>query len=316
MISVIIPVKNGAQTLGKCLRTIRNQTITSIEIIVLDSMSTDKSKEIALSYNAEVIDVPAGTFNHGLTRNEGVKYCKGDLIFFTVQDAFIAENNMLERMSAHFTDKSVMAVVGHQGIPHELDKNPSVWFKRMTKPTPETRYFPTNTFVQLPKNKQVDLSRWDNVVAMYRKEALIDLPFQKTNFCEDCLWANMALNKGYKIISDSSLLVYHYHHLTFNYFFKTTFIVNYYFLQFFDYSPQYPRVIFPFLSRINTLRKNKQVTLSQKIYWIGHNTTSLFGAWLSVFVFKFFLFFFGKNGLDNLYKIVCKTVPQGMQKNI
>ena len=36
-ISVIIPVKNGAQTLEKCLSKIRSQTIDDIEIIVLDS---------------------------------------------------------------------------------------------------------------------------------------------------------------------------------------------------------------------------------------------------------------------------------------
>ncbi len=64
-ISVIIPVKNGATTLGKCLNAIKQQTIAEdIEVLVLDSMSTDSSREIAESYSAQIIDISIDAFNH------------------------------------------------------------------------------------------------------------------------------------------------------------------------------------------------------------------------------------------------------------
>ncbi|MEO6838770.1 MAG: glycosyltransferase family A protein, partial [Ginsengibacter sp.] len=137
MISVIIPVKNGAQTLEKCLIKIRSQTTRDIEIIVLDSMSTDNSKEIALKYQAKVIEIPDGTFNHGLTRNLGVQHATGELIYLTVQDAWIADDDMLEKMSKHFEDTEVQSVTGMQATPHEKDKNPARWFKRYSEPVAE-----------------------------------------------------------------------------------------------------------------------------------------------------------------------------------
>jgi len=47
LVSVIIPTFNSGGTLGKCLRSIRNQTYGNVEIIVVDKFSTDKTKEIA-----------------------------------------------------------------------------------------------------------------------------------------------------------------------------------------------------------------------------------------------------------------------------
>jgi rhamnosyltransferase len=315
-ISVIIPVKNGAQTLDKCLTSIKNQTIAeNIELIVLDSSSTDNSKQIALDFGARVIDILPGEFNHGLTRNKGVRYATGELIYYTVQDASIADNDMLKRMSAHFDEKEVQSVCAHQGVPHELDKNPSIWFRRMTEPELEVRYFPNKTFTQLSREQQLSYSAWDNVCAMYRKEALINLPFQETNFSEDCLWADMALKNGYKIIRDPSLVVYHYHHQTFRYAYKTSFIINYYFFKIFAVLPSYPKLFMPFLVRINILRKEKRLKAAHKLYWALHNGIALLAQWLSVVTFKMAYMLFGKSGLDRGYRIICKTVPQGRQRS-
>ncbi|MEO7048328.1 MAG: glycosyltransferase family 2 protein, partial [Ferruginibacter sp.] len=202
MLSVIIPVKNGAATLIQCLESIRSQTLEDIEIIILDSISNDSSREIALRYNAKVIDIPENTFNHGLTRNLGLEKASGEFLFYTVQDAWLAENNMLEKMVKHFEDEKVMGVVGHQAIPWgHADKNPAYWFKRYTQPEPAERYFPQNTFENLSQNQQFQCSSWDDVVAMYRRSALITTPFIETNFAEDWVWASDALKKGYKLVN-------------------------------------------------------------------------------------------------------------------
>jgi rhamnosyltransferase len=89
-ISVIIPVKNGVATLERCLQSIADQTIANnTEIIILNSMSTDNSMDIARKFNARIIDIPEGTFDHGLTRNIGVQQASGEFVYLTVQDAWM-----------------------------------------------------------------------------------------------------------------------------------------------------------------------------------------------------------------------------------
>jgi glycosyltransferase involved in cell wall biosynthesis len=46
-VSVIIPTRNSAKTIGKCLESIRNQTYDNIEIIKIDSLSKGSIPEIA-----------------------------------------------------------------------------------------------------------------------------------------------------------------------------------------------------------------------------------------------------------------------------
>ncbi|MEO5966665.1 MAG: glycosyltransferase family A protein, partial [Ferruginibacter sp.] len=158
-ISVIIPVRNGSQTLERCLTSIRSQTIQNIEIIILDSMSTDNSRQIADLFNVIIIDIPPGTFNHGLTRNIGTTVASANFLFFTVQDAWLSENNILERMLEHFSDKQVMGVVGHQAIPWgDSDKNPAYWFKRYSEPKIHERFFSDNSFQKLSKKERFKLS--------------------------------------------------------------------------------------------------------------------------------------------------------------
>ena len=46
MISVIVPVYNAEEYLEECLESIKNQTYTNIEVILVNDGSTDGSKEI------------------------------------------------------------------------------------------------------------------------------------------------------------------------------------------------------------------------------------------------------------------------------
>ena len=204
-ISVIIPVKNGEDTLEACLKSIDEQTIRSqIDILILDSCSTDKSCEIAKRFGATIINIPPGTFSHGGTRNTGAQYAKGSLLYYTVQDAKLSSPDMLEKMASHFTDMDVQAVNGIQGVPSEPDKNPAAWFQRFSKPMPETRWFKDMSFSKLSPRQQLEFCRWDNVNAMYRKNALLAIPFRPVNFAEDALWSLDALTNEYKLIRDSS----------------------------------------------------------------------------------------------------------------
>lgn len=315
-VSVIIPVKNGAHTLGRCLQNLQKQTIANdIEIIILDSMSSDGSRQIALENNTTVIEIPFGTFNHGLTRNLGAGHAKGELVFFTVQDAWLAEDDILEKMSAHFNDPAVMAVVGHQAVPNEKDKNPVLWFRRFSKPEITRRHVADKeTFEAMSQGEKQKLVAWDNVVAMYRRTALLEQPFVLTQFAEDWIWSETALKKGWTLLHDPSLVAWHYHHYGFSYSFKVAYAMNYHFYSFMGYVPAVPALITPMMKSTWHLFKNPSLNFRDKIYWAVHNYARLFGTWLSHVNFLWRLRTGGKASLERGYKTYNKTVPQGKQK--
>lgn len=314
-ISIIIPVKNGAATLKKCLEAIQQQQYNgTIETLVLDSASIDNSVEIALQHGARVFHIPGEKFNHGLTRNKGVDVASGDLLFFTVQDAWLADVNNLQIMADHFKDIKVQSVVGMQAIPHHKNKNPALWFKRSSEPVPEFYQFKKNEFQNLSPIKQKELCCWDNVNAMYRKTALQQQPFIKANLSEDMIWAKEALSKGWKIIRDPSLLAYHYHHHSFKYTFKVNYSVAYEDRKVFGFKPSYPSVILPFMRRINTIRKNHFLSASSKLLWIFHNAGIYLSHILSAFIFRAALFLGGEKLLKSSLLFFCNSVPQGKQR--
>jgi rhamnosyltransferase len=315
-VSVVIPVKNGGDTLERCLQSVVDQTIADhLEIIVLNSMSTDKSVEIAERFKARIIEIPNGSFDHGLTRNTGVQFASFDLIYFTVQDAWLSGNDMLEKMASHFDDPEVMAVTGHQAIPHEKDKNPFLWYKPYSEPQVTERLV-TNS--EIFKNMQVDkqqaLVSWDNVVSMYRKSALIRQPFVKTEFAEDWIWSYNALLKGWKLLHDSSLVVYHYHHQSYQYVFNSGYTVNYHFYKFFKYKPKLPSLVMPMMRAMYHLLKNKKLSFKEKLYWIMNNWCGRLASYFSTFNFLTRLKLGGFKSVEKGFTKYCRIVPQGKQK--
>jgi rhamnosyltransferase len=313
-LSVIIPVKNGESTLEKCLSAINKQTIPA-EIIVLDTCSTDKSVEIAIKHNARVINIPEGTFNHGLTRNIGVKHTSNELLYFTVQDAYLVEDKQLEKMAAHFQDVELQAVVGMQAIPNDPNKNPARWFKRISEPVTAYWHFRNGTFSKLSLKEQLQsFASWDDVNAMYRRSALEAIPFIETDFAEDKFWAKDALQAGYKIAFDPSLVVYHYHHYDFKYAFKVEYILNYAYYKNWKIFPALPPFIKPLLALFYKIWKNRTISFSKKMYWTFHSLSGSAGSLLADLTFIVIGKFFGEKALRRSFNFFCKAVPQGKVK--
>ena len=278
-------------------------------------MSTDSSRDIACRYGARIVDIPEGSFDHGLTRNIGIREASGDLLYYTVQDAWIAENDMLEKMAGHFEDVTVMGVMGHQAVPHEKDKNPVLWYRPCSPPgITEKRIENTEVFEALPGNEQRSLVSWDDVVAMYRKSALEKQPFVETAYAEDWIWSYTALLKGWKLLHDSSLVVYHYHHQSFRYVFNATYTLNYHCYKFFKFKPSLPRVLLPVVRASYHLMKNKKLSFKEKLYWIIHNASASTANYYSIINFLARLKAGGEPGVEKGYMKFCKSIPQGKQR--
>jgi glycosyltransferase involved in cell wall biosynthesis len=109
MISVIIPVYNGGQTLPACLEALCRQTHAPGEIIVVDDGSTDDT--VALAEQSGVIVLSQAHAGPGAARNRGARAAQGDILLFTDADCAPAPD-WVERMLAPFADPSVAGAKG------------------------------------------------------------------------------------------------------------------------------------------------------------------------------------------------------------
>lgn len=99
-ISVIIPVYNTEKYVEECVNSVREQTLSDIEIILVDDGSTDGSADILTRLAAQDNRIRVfGKKNGGagLARNTGLKNAVGDYIAFVDSDDII-DKNMLETL--------------------------------------------------------------------------------------------------------------------------------------------------------------------------------------------------------------------------
>lgn len=57
-VSVVIPVRNDAEQLRRCLAALARQTVAPLEVVVVDNASTDDSAAVARAHGARVVTEP------------------------------------------------------------------------------------------------------------------------------------------------------------------------------------------------------------------------------------------------------------------
>jgi glycosyltransferase involved in cell wall biosynthesis len=78
-VTVIVPARNEAATIGECLRSILSQELEGgFEVVVADGSSSDGTAALARAAGALVVDNPAGTTPAGL--NAALAAARGELV--------------------------------------------------------------------------------------------------------------------------------------------------------------------------------------------------------------------------------------------
>jgi len=85
-LSFIVPVRNDAARLRRCLQSIRNAALDGpgVEIVVADNGSTDGSADVGLSFGARVLSLPGEKVS--ALRNKGAAAARGDILGFVDAD--------------------------------------------------------------------------------------------------------------------------------------------------------------------------------------------------------------------------------------
>ncbi len=93
LISVIIPNRNGAATLEKCLAAARRSQHGNFELIVVDDASEDDSIEIIERHACRLVRLA----QHGgaaKARNAGASHSRGPVLFFTDADCLLQPDTL------------------------------------------------------------------------------------------------------------------------------------------------------------------------------------------------------------------------------
>jgi glycosyltransferase involved in cell wall biosynthesis len=116
VVTVAIPVLNGARYLDEVLGAVRRQQVDrEIEILIVDSGSTDGSLEIARRHGAVIHEIDRRDFSHGGTRNQMMSLARGEHVAFLTQDATPAHDGWLAALLEGFEQaEDVAAVFGPQ----------------------------------------------------------------------------------------------------------------------------------------------------------------------------------------------------------
>jgi glycosyltransferase involved in cell wall biosynthesis len=190
-LSVLIPTRNGmSEGFESTLRAISRQIgIPEIELIVVDSGSSDGTVEAAKNYGAKVFSIPPEEFNHGATRNYAADQTTGDLIVFTVQDAIPATEDLFYEMAKALLRDPKLAGVSVRQLPKSDADLYACW----------ERWNHNRFHLESPQEQIFQLAGLDNVCSMVKRSIWEKIRFKPTQYAEDLQFGLSCLREGYRI---------------------------------------------------------------------------------------------------------------------
>jgi glycosyltransferase involved in cell wall biosynthesis len=127
-LSIIVPARNAADTLARCLAAIAAQITPDDELLVIDDHSSDATAEVARRFATKVITLPAHR-GAAAARNRGAAEATRPVLFFLDADVVLGPRAM-ERARCDMSDPAFDAVVGsYDDAPAE--RSPVSMFKNL-----------------------------------------------------------------------------------------------------------------------------------------------------------------------------------------
>jgi rhamnosyltransferase len=181
-----------------------------MEIIVIDSSSTDNTAQIAQNLGARVEVIPRVEFDHGGTRNRAAKLATGDILVFLTQDALPAHSDFLEKLTKPIRDGVVVAAYAKQRA--TPNANPLERFMR------EFRFPESSSVRKLEVGQTLSVRdvAFSNAAAAYKADVFWELSGFPENVIlgEDVMFVSKALKAGYAIGYCAEAQVWHTHDYT------------------------------------------------------------------------------------------------------
>jgi rhamnosyltransferase len=202
--SIIIRTYNEERHIGRLIDGIERQEVphgTEIEIIVVDSGSTDATLSIASNREVKIVHIRKEEFSFGRALNIGCAEAKGELLLFASAHVYPLYTDWIAKMTAPFLgSEQVGLVYGRQtGNEQTRFSEQQIFFK----------WFPRNSNY----NQQTPFC--NNANCAIRRSQWLVQPFDEDiTGLEDLDWANKMLSKKYKIVYEAGAVIAHIHEET------------------------------------------------------------------------------------------------------
>lgn len=199
-ISIIIRCYNEEEHIGRLLSGIAQQTEKNVEIILVDSGSTDATLSIASRYHVNVVYISPEEFSFGRALNFGCRVASGEYLVFISAHCWPVYKNWLERLLAPFTDPKAALVYGSQRGNETTKFSEHQIF---------AKWFPEHS------NFNQEHPFCNNANAAIRRKLWEKIPYdEKLTGLEDLDWAKRVMKEGYHIAYVSDAEIIHVHNET------------------------------------------------------------------------------------------------------
>jgi rhamnosyltransferase len=222
-ITVVIPVRDGGRHFQRLTRHLTGvvERLPQVEVLVIDSGSTDGTPERAEEAGFRVHRIPPESFGHGRTRNLGVELARGDVVCFITDDVLPVTPDWPLRFAAALDDPAVAGVYGRQ-VPRDATTM-EMFFVSLNYPPERLRYEPTPDGHH-PRPGRVVFS---NAFSAVRRDVALEVPIpEAADYSEDQIWARTALQQGYAIIYEPAAEALHAHTYRLRGVFRRSFFVG------------------------------------------------------------------------------------------
>ena len=207
-VDVLIPVYRPDGKLTELLKRLKTQNYPIHRVILMNTEEKHFPTELTGIWDrVEVYHLAKEEFDHGGTRDRGVRMSTADLVVCMTQDAMPADETLIEELVKPFDDPEVWAAYARQ-LPNEDCREVEKYTRSFN--------YPEQSMV---KTKE-DLDRLgiktffcSNVCAAWRREKYLELGgfVKHTIFNEDMILAGIMIKQGGKIAYCAKAKVIHSH---------------------------------------------------------------------------------------------------------
>ncbi len=186
---------------------LQRQTLPLKEVLILDSMSDDGTRELAAAAGYTVLPIPRAEFNHGETRQIAIdRLADAEIVIFLTQDAVLSDPDTLAALVAPFQDPAVGATYARQ-LPR-AQAGPIETHSRLFN-------YPDESVVKTWEDRHrlgIKAAFLSNSCGAFRRSAVLATGgFPRTIMAEDALMAAKLLMAGWKTVYAADARVIHSH---------------------------------------------------------------------------------------------------------
>jgi rhamnosyltransferase len=198
--SLVIRAYNEASHIGRLLEGVKRQTLKDVELILVDSGSTDDTVAIAETFGAQVLRIRPEEFTFGRSLNLGVRAASCELVVIASAHVYPVYPDWLERLLEPFADPQVVLSYGKQRGANSSKFSEHQIFQQ---------WFPDQS------HPQQAYPFCNNANAAIRRSLWEGHPYDESlTGLEDLAWAKWAAAQGYSIAYVAEAEIIHLHHET------------------------------------------------------------------------------------------------------